>query len=79
MPKNHGRKNVAKNTWKLMMKGSPKLAIRYAKWIIKDGEGKTLTEISLGTKLYDLVEDMGRTFHIDLGYKQAYDDAVDVL
>lgn len=28
MPKNHGRKNVAKNTWKLMMKGSPKLAIQ---------------------------------------------------
>lgn len=44
----------------LMMKGSPKLAIRYAKRIIKDGEGKTPTEIAPGTKVYELVEELAK-------------------
>ena len=42
----------------LMEKGNPKLAIRYAKRIIKDGQGKTPTEIAPGTKVYELVEEL---------------------
>lgn len=42
----------------LMEKGNPKLAIRYAKRIIKDGHGKTPTEIAPGTKVYELVEEL---------------------
>jgi len=42
----------------LMEKGNPKLAVRYAKRIIKDGEGKTPTEIAPGTKVYELVEEL---------------------
>jgi hypothetical protein len=42
----------------LMEKGNPKLAIRYAKRIIKDGEGRTPTEIAPGTKVYELVEEL---------------------
>lgn len=41
-----------------MEKGNPKLAIRYAKRIIKDGQGKTPTEIAPGTKVYELVEEL---------------------
>lgn len=44
----------------LMQEGNPKLAIRYAKRIIKDGEGKTPTEIAPGTKVYELVEELGK-------------------
>ena len=40
----------------LMKEGSPKLAIRYAKRIIKEGQGRTPTEIAPGTKVYELVE-----------------------
>ena len=42
----------------LMEKGSPKLAIRYAKRIIKEGQGKTPTDIVPGTKVYELVEEL---------------------
>ena len=42
----------------LMNKGNPKLAIRYAKRIIKDGQGRTPTEIAPGTKVYELVEEL---------------------
>lgn len=42
----------------LMEYGNPKLAIRYAKRIIKDGTGKTPTEIAPGTKVYELVEEL---------------------
>lgn len=41
-----------------MKYGNLKLAIRYAKRIIKDGEGKTPTEIAPGTKVYELVEEL---------------------
>ena len=41
-----------------MTKGKPKLAIRYAKRIINDGERKTPTEIAPGTKVYELVEEL---------------------
>lgn len=42
----------------LMEKGDPKLAISYAKRIIRDGKGKTPTEIAPGTKVYVLVEEL---------------------
>ena len=44
----------------LMEYGNPKLAIRYAKRIIKDGTGKTPTEIAPGTKVYELVEELAK-------------------
>ena len=44
----------------LMEHGDPKLAIRYAKRIIKDGQGKTPTEIAPGTKVYELVEELAK-------------------
>jgi hypothetical protein len=44
----------------LMEKGNPKLAIRYAKRIIKDGQGRTPTEIAPGTKVYELVEELAK-------------------
>ena len=44
----------------LMEKGSTKLAIRYAKRIIDEGEGKTPTEIAPGTKVYELVEELAK-------------------
>ena len=43
-----------------MEKGNPKLAIQYAKRIIKDGQGKTPTEIAPGTKVYELVEELAK-------------------
>ena len=42
----------------LMNGGNPKLAIRYAKRTIKNGEGKTPAEIAPGTKVYELVEEL---------------------
>mgnify|MGYP000438236137 CR=1 FL=1 len=43
----------------LMNGGNPKLAIRYAKRIIKNGEGKTPAEIKhLERKVYELVEEL---------------------
>ena len=42
----------------LMEQGNPNLAIRYAKRIIKDGEGKTPAEIAPGTKVHELVEEL---------------------
>ena len=44
----------------LMNGGNPKLAIRYAKRIIKNGEGKTPAEIAPGTKVYELVEELAK-------------------
>lgn len=46
----------------LMEYGSSKLAIRYAKRIIRDGQGKTPTEIAPGTKVYELVEELAKYF-----------------
>ena len=42
----------------LMEKGNPKLAIRYAKRIMKDGQGKMPADIAPGTKVYELVEEL---------------------
>lgn len=39
-------------------KGNPKLAIRYAKRIIKDGQGRMPTDIAPGTTVYELVEEL---------------------
>ncbi len=52
------RKNM-NNIFEILMEyGNPKLAIRYAKRLIKDGKGKTPTEIAPGTKVYELVEEL---------------------
>ena len=42
----------------LMEKGNPKLAIRYAKRIMKDGQGKMPADIAPGTKVYGVVEEL---------------------
>ena len=42
----------------LLENGDPKLAIRYAKRIIKDEQGKMPADIAPGTKVYELVEDL---------------------
>ncbi len=44
----------------LLEHGNPKLAIRYAKRIIKENEGNTPTEIAPGTKVYELVEELAK-------------------
>ena len=44
----------------LMEYGNLKLAVRYAKRIVKDGEGKTPSEIAPGTKVYELVEELAK-------------------
>ena len=54
------QKNMANVFVVLMEKGNPKLAIRYAKRIISDGQGKAPTEIAPGTKVYELVEELAK-------------------
>lgn len=44
----------------LFEQGNPRLAIRYAKSIIKNDEGKTPTEIAPGTKVYELAEELAK-------------------
>ena len=52
------QKNM-ENIFDVLLKyGNPKLAIRYAKRIIGDGNGKTPTDIAPGTKVYELVEEL---------------------
>lgn len=36
----------------------PQLAIRYTKRIIKDGKGKTPSQLAPGTKVFELVEEL---------------------
>ena len=62
--KEHGigkyQKNM-NNIFEILMEyGNPKLAIRYAKRIIKDGAGKTPTDIAPGTRVYELVEELAK-------------------
>ena len=58
---NHCILKDLKDIFKILMeKGNPKLAIRYAKRIIKGGQGKTPAEIAPGTKVYELVEELGK-------------------
>ena len=54
------QKNMTKIFDVLMEHGDPKLAIRYAKRIIKEGQGKTPAEIAPGTRVYGLVEELAR-------------------
>ena len=61
----------------LMEKGNPKLAIRYAKRIIKEGEGKTPTEIAPGTKVYELVEELAKYLPEEIAYKCKNEDSFD--
>lgn len=54
------RKNM-KDIFDILMEyGNPKLAIRYAKRIMKEGQGKTPTEIAPGTRVYKLVEELAK-------------------
>ncbi|MBR1930920.1 MAG: RloB domain-containing protein [Lachnospiraceae bacterium] len=53
----------------LMKRGNPKLAIRYAKRIIKDGAGRTPAEIAPGTKVYELVEELVKYLPEEVQYK----------
>lgn len=53
-----------------MEKGNPKLAIWYTKRVIKDGEGKTPTEIASGTKEYELVEELAK--YLPVEYKDKF-------
>ncbi|MDO4439304.1 MAG: RloB family protein [Eubacteriales bacterium] len=46
----------------LQNNGNPKLAIRYAKRIIKDGQGELPSNIAPGTKVYELVEELVKYF-----------------
>ncbi len=54
------RKNMENIFEILMEKGNPKLAIRYAKRIISEGQGKTPADIAPGTKVYELVEELAK-------------------
>ncbi len=54
------QKNM-KNVFDILMeKGNPKLAIRYARRIIEEGQNKTPAEIAPGTKVYELVEELAK-------------------
>lgn len=56
------QKNM-KNIFEILMeKGNPKLAIRYAKRIINEGQGMTPADIAPGTKVYELVEELEKYF-----------------
>lgn len=44
---------------------NPKLAIRYAKRIIEENKEKSPADIALGTKVYELVEELARYFNND--------------
>lgn len=57
----------------LTEKGNPKLAIRYAKRIINDGKSKTPAEITPGTKVYELVEELVKYLpeHVAQRFKEA--------
>ena len=54
------QKNM-KNIFEILLeKGSPKLAIRYAKRIMKSGEGRTPADIAPGTTVYALAEELAK-------------------
>lgn len=44
----------------LLEYGNPRLAIRYAKRIIRENEGKASADIAPGTKVYELVEELAK-------------------
>ena len=45
---------------------SPKLAIRYAKRIMKENNGKSSAMIAPGTKVYELVEELAKYLPEDI-------------
>ena len=52
------QKNM-KNIFEILLeKGNPKLAVKYAKRIIKDGQGRMPADIAPGTTVYELVEEL---------------------
>lgn len=54
------QKNM-KNIFNILLEqGNPKLAIRYAKRIIKGEKGKSPAEIAPGTKVHELVEELAK-------------------
>lgn len=53
----------------LLQYGNPKLAIRYAKRIIKENKGKTPAMIAPGTKVYELVEELAKYLPEDIKVK----------
>ena len=54
-------KKTAADTFDILMThGNPKLAARYAKRIIKEHKGLSPTDIVPGTKVYELVEELGK-------------------
>lgn len=57
----------------LFENGNPRLAIRYAKSIIKNGSGKTPTEIAPGTKVYELVEELAK--YLPEGIKKRFKES----
>lgn len=50
----------------LLQYGSPKLAIRYAKRIMKENNGKSSAMIAPGTKVYELVEELAKYLPEDI-------------
>ena len=64
------QKNM-KNIFSILIEyGNPKLAIRYAKKIIKNGAGQSPTDIAPGTKVYELVEELAKYLSDD--YKSKF-------
>ena len=57
----------------LFENGDPRLAIRYARSIIKNGEEKTPTEIAPGTKVYELVEELAK--YLPEGIKKRFKES----
>ena len=53
-------KNVDQTFDVLLNHGNPKLAIRYAKRILRENEGKTPTDIVPGTRVHELVEELAK-------------------
>lgn len=54
------QKNM-KNIFEILAEyGSPKLAVRYARRIIKDGNGKTPAQTAPGTRVYELVAELAK-------------------
>ena len=54
------KKNAVDTFEILMTCGNPKLAIRYAKRIIKEHKDLSPTDIAPGTKVYELVEELAK-------------------
>ena len=55
-----GERNAADTFDILMTHGNQKLAVRYAKRIIKEHKGLSPTDIAPGTKVYELVEELAK-------------------